>query len=462
MSSGDGVVGRVVAADDSRLPLLWADLRAAGGLAVVRLLQIAIRVPPSTDATLPGAVADACWERLHCGDWSTVAVGWRDAFTLATLLRCEHTADIKLRLRALDLAALVGGNRFRPELDAALAATLSLDAVQPAAKRPRLGNECDVDHVEPALGDGDPMTGHGEVALPQGAGRGGVPTDDLPSLERFATRYMAPGQPVVLNGLLRDWPAMQRWHKPQYLMSLAGERTVPVELGEHYLSPAWRQQLMTVREFLDAHVLGAGRRAAAQTADECNSPRGYLAQHPLFEQVPALANDIRTPDYCTLGRRGALVACNAWLGPPGTVTPLHTDPHHNLLCQVVGTKHVRLYAPGCTPQLYAHAQGHVTNSSRVDVRCVDDAEFPLFKGAPFVDLDLSAGQVRHHAMCDCMHALRVAAQVQGPLCDAVHCQTFCAGLVYPAGVVALRDVANNIIFRQFLLGLIGGRRVFTR
>jgi hypothetical protein len=48
----------------------------------------------------------------------------------------------------------------------------------------------------------------------------------------------------------------------------------------------------------------------------------------------------------------SLQSVNAWFGPPGTVTPLHTDPHHNLLCQVVGSKYIRLYTPGDTPAMY--------------------------------------------------------------------------------------------------------------
>lgn len=46
------------------------------------------------------------------------------------------------------------------------------------------------------------------------------------------------------------WPAMQRWPDLSYLKAVAGERTVPVEVGAHYLAEGWGQRLMNMAQFL--------------------------------------------------------------------------------------------------------------------------------------------------------------------------------------------------------------------
>lgn len=53
----------------------------------------------------------------------------------------------------------------------------------------------------------------------------------------------------------------------------------------------------------------------------------------LILQITELRKDICIPDYCFAGG-GELRSLNAWFGPAGTVTPLHHDPHHNILAQV--------------------------------------------------------------------------------------------------------------------------------
>lgn len=59
-------------------------------------------------------------------------------------------------------------------------------------------------------------------------------------------------------------------------------------------------------------------------------------------QIKELRKDILIPDYCYTGG-GELRSINAWFGPAGTVTPLHHDPHHNILAQVKYTSMMRLW-----------------------------------------------------------------------------------------------------------------------
>ncbi|KXH31932.1 JmjC domain-containing protein [Colletotrichum simmondsii] len=172
-------------------------------------------------------------------------------------------------------------------------------------------------------------------------------------------------EPLILTSLMTEWPALSArpWSSPGYLMSRThgGRRLVPVEVGRSYVDEGWTQELIPFRELL-ARVVAAGSQSpttAVTTGIEKETEKGttYLAQHELFAQLPHLLNDILTPDHCFtsppahLFNKGAdkpeldVPLVNAWFGPAGTITPLHTDGYHNLLCQVVGEKYVRLYAP---------------------------------------------------------------------------------------------------------------------
>lgn len=246
---------------------LLADLAAApGGPSVAALLRRA-----AAQAAQPGgaggggggspsrlaeAVQQASWEKLHSGDWHTVAVAWRDAYAAACILAAAaglpgrgeeqeeagegggagagaaeaagEAAGLSSALWHLDMAAIMGGPLLRPRIDALIARLQrrwqalhgaavwqpagsrqppgergaeggSSSGGEPAAKRPRYGGAEDRAAVAAAA-----AAAAGDAALlpPGSLGPRGtpVPVAELPSLEAFWRDYMSTGTPVVVTG----------------------------------------------------------------------------------------------------------------------------------------------------------------------------------------------------------------------------------------------------------------------
>ena len=210
--------------------------------------------------------------------------------------------------------------------------------------------------------------------------------------------------PLCMTGAIDSWPATDRWKDPSYLLqlTLGGRRLVPVEIGRSYTDDDWAQKMMSFGEYMHRYVL-----------PEHPSEVGYLAQHDLLSQIPALGNDIQTPDYCytsppdnTASGSKAIQLdepmVHVWFGPKSTRTPIHTDPYHNIFCQVVGHKYVRVYPPEEVDRLYPKGIDEsgvdMANTSTVDfafAKRIDhhalDSHFPNFGAAKYQEIILNPG-----------------------------------------------------------------------
>jgi hypothetical protein len=170
-----------------------------------------------------------------------------------------------------------------------------------------------------------------------------------PPAAEFFRYYWAAHRPVVLTDVTDDWPA-RRW-TPASLRHRFGRITVEV-CADRERDPEYdanvdaHRRRMTMARFLDL-VLAAGR-----SNDLYMVANNHALERP---GLRPLLDDLRPP--LDLFEPARPTGFSLWIGPGGTITPLHHDTTNILFCQLYGRKQVDLVAPAETALLGTTVRG---------------------------------------------------------------------------------------------------------
>jgi hypothetical protein len=200
--------------------------------------------------------------------------------------------------------------------------------------------------------------------------------------EEFYPPYYLNNKPVIITGMLDDWPALSKWNLA-YFKERFGDRQVQVQTGrsndaDYERNAAQHRQTMTMREYVHKVETAGVTNDFYMTANNTSSNR--LALTELWQDIGRIPEylDPASPDDGFM-----------WFGPAGTRTPFHHDLTNSFMCQVMGRKRVKLI-PSCElPYVYNNFHCY----SQVDGYHIDYDKFPLMRNVQILDCELQPGDM---------------------------------------------------------------------
>lgn len=232
----------------------------------------------------------------------------------------------------------------REERDAAVRGVTSIDAMREAIKR---------------VSRGLPMISE-------------IPRLGALAAPAFRARA-AQGLPFLLTGVARRWPLSSL--TPQTLRERFSHLPVRARVGDYIntaFAPDRAMQDMSMLAYLD--LVDAGTHDLPP----------YLGNLELRELNklcfwPAYFSKMGPPRF--------------WLGPAGTVTPLHCDYDDNIFTQVWGSKRIFLVPPHHDEFLYPKPANAILYGSPVDPEAPDFHKFPLARQANMIECIVNPGDM---------------------------------------------------------------------
>ncbi|PFH04388.1 Cupin-like domain-containing protein [Collimonas sp. PA-H2] len=183
----------------------------------------------------------------------------------------------------------------------------------------------------------------------------------------------AEGLPFVITGLVNRWPLSTLM--PQTLRDCFGELHVRARVGD-YVNTAFAAD----RAMQDMSLL-AYLELVADNTQELPPYLGNLELRELNRLCywPAYFKKMGPPRF--------------WLGPSGTVTPLHCDYDDNIFAQIWGAKRIFLSPPHHDEFLYPREANAILFGSPFNPEAPDFEKFPLARKAAMIECIMQPGEL---------------------------------------------------------------------
>ena len=183
----------------------------------------------------------------------------------------------------------------------------------------------------------------------------------------------AEGLPFLVTGIVNRWPLSAL--TPQTLRERFSHLPVRARVGDYIntaFAPDRAMQDMSMLEYLE--LVAAGTHELPP----------YLGNLELRElnrlcHWPSYFDKMGPPRF--------------WLGPAGTVTPLHCDYDDNIFAQVWGSKRIFLSPPHHDELLYPKEANAILFGSPFDPEAPDFARFPLARAATMIECIVNPGDL---------------------------------------------------------------------
>ena len=181
------------------------------------------------------------------------------------------------------------------------------------------------------------------------------------------------GLPFLTSGLVKRWPLTSL--TPQTLRERYSHLQVRARVGDYIntaFAPDRAMQDMSMLEYLE--LADAGKHDLPP----------YLGNLELRElnslcHWPTWFDKMGPPRF--------------WIGPAGTVTPVHCDYDDNIFAQIWGTKRIFLSPPHHDEFLYPREANAILFGSPFDPEAPDFDQFPLARQATMIEVIVHPGDM---------------------------------------------------------------------